>query len=137
MHKAIQQMQYIHLKRALNLTQAFKQIKERDDLTFNLSAVKILLVISERQSHFGCTATMIAEAMGNTNSRTQLRKNIDSLLKHELVFMEQFGKTKKYRPTISGFNLLAEINKGVSKTKLKKQKRKKQKYPVSTPPVPL
>ncbi|TWI81181.1 hypothetical protein IQ13_2197 [Lacibacter cauensis] len=121
----------------MNLTQAFKQIKERDDLTFNLSAVKILLVISERQSHFGCTATMIAEAMGNTNSRTQLRKNIDSLLKHELVFVEQFGKTKKYRPTISGFNLLTEIDKAVGKTKLKKQSKRKPTRPVSKKPVPL
>ncbi len=123
-------MNYVHLKRAINLAPAFKQIKERDDLTFNLSAVKILLVISERQSHFGCTATMIAEAMGNTNSRTQLRKNIDSLLKHELVLMEQFGKTKKYRPTISGFNLLAEINKGVSRTKLKIGFKRKRSHPL-------
>lgn len=109
----------------MNLAAAFKRIKERDGLTFNLSAVKILLIIRERATDYGCNATVIAQAIGNTNSRTQLKQSIVSLIKHEMIFMEQFGRVKKYRVTITGCNLLSELDQQLSRTKLKKQTKKK------------
>lgn len=108
----------------MNLAAAFKRIKERDNLPFTLAAVRVLLVINERAGTMGCNAMLISATLGNSNGRTQLKNHICLLLQHGCIYLEEYGRTKKYWVTISGSNLLNELDKELTKTKLKlKQKR--------------